>query len=107
MQAISRKPVRKPRFHLGHDLPKPNVLESRILDKDVVASRVGKKVFRRRSREAIALGTVDAKGGWYGGVRMPGGQHPVPRGSKWCDAWIRNGAPTHIREPRVFAFPHW
>ena len=107
MQAIGRKPVRKPRFHLGHDLPKPNVLESRILDEDVVASRVGKKVFCRRSREAIALGTVDAKGGWYGGVRMPGGQHPVPRGSKWCDAWIQNGAPTHIREPRVFAFPHW
>ena len=67
MQAIGGKPVRKPRFHLGHDLPKPNVLESRVLDEDVMAFRVGEKVFRRRSCEAIALGIVDAKGRWYGG----------------------------------------
>ena len=78
MQAIGRKPVRKPGFHLGHHLPEPNVLESRVLDEDVVASGVGKKVFRRRSRETIALGTVDAKGGWYGGVRIPGGQNSGP-----------------------------
>jgi hypothetical protein len=72
-----------------------------------VASRVGEKVFCRRSCEAIALGTIDAKGGWHAGVRIPGGQLPVPRVSKLRDAWIQNGAPTHIREPRVFAFPHW
>ena len=107
MQAIGRKPVRKPGFHLGHHLPEPNVLESRVLDEDVMTSRVGEKVFRRRSCEAIALGTVDAKERGIAGVRVPDGQHPVPRCSKRRDAWIQTGAPTHIKEPRVFAFPHW